>query len=69
MNYQAFQHSIGCAEISIEQPDSGLGLILKKELYKFFEENVTLEINDGKPLHQMNGKLIDFVTMIGLIKN
>ena len=69
LNYQAFQNIPGFVEINIEQNDSGSRLILNKELDKYFKSDVKFEINFGKPLRRMNGKLIDFVTTIGLIKN
>lgn len=69
LNYQAIQNIPGFVEINIEQNDSGSRLILEKELDKYFKSDVKFKINFGKPLHQMDGKLEDFVTTIGLVKN
>ncbi|MEB8329858.1 phenylacetate--CoA ligase family protein [Flavobacteriaceae bacterium KMM 6897] len=69
LNYQAVQHIPGFIEMNIEQNDTSSRLLLEKELDKYFDGDVNFEINYGKPLHKMNGKLTDFVTTIGLIKN
>ena len=68
LNYQAVQKIPGFVVINIEQDNSSSKSILNRELDKYFDEDVTFEINYGIPLHQMNGKLIDFVTTIGSIK-
>ena len=68
LNYQAVQNIAGLVNINIEQDDSSSRLILEKELNRYFKKDVNFEINYGQPLHQMNGKLIDFVTTIGSIK-
>jgi phenylacetate-CoA ligase len=65
LNYQAVQKMKGIVVLKIQQhvAEDDLGC-LKKELYKYFKDDLEFEIIDGALLHQMKGKFKDFITTI-----
>lgn len=64
LNYQAVQHKPGEVVLNIEQHTSETKSFVKKELKKYFKDDVQFEINFGVSLHSKEGKLKDFITTI-----
>ncbi len=64
LNYQAIQTTKGEIILKIEQNEDANLLILKRELFKYFKDDINFNILWGKKLHKMNGKLKDFLTYI-----
>jgi len=62
VNYQAIQNSKGKVLLRIEQAHHKvLDRLIRKELDKYFNNDVDFDIKYGEKLHAMNGKLKDFV--------
>ena len=64
LNYQAIQNEKGKIQLNIEQSEDKYLDILRKELYKYFKEDVEFDIRWGQSLHKMQGKLKDFITTL-----
>lgn len=63
LNYQALQNSKGVLVLRIEQQyDETVDVLLKKELKKYFSDDIIFEIEYNSKLHTMDGKLRDFIT-------
>lgn len=65
LNYQAVQNEKGGVLLKIEQNEKEeISVLLKKELTKYFHDDINFEIVWGAKLHTMDGKLKDFITTI-----
>jgi len=64
LNYQAIQNEKGKVILKIEQNTSEHIKIIKDDLYTFFKDDVKFNIIFDSKIHDMNGKLKDFVTTI-----
>ena len=65
LNYQAEQKKRGEIVLNIEQQLKPLEMSsLEKELTKYFKSDISFEVHSGKPIHQMQGKFMDFVSHI-----
>lgn len=64
LNYQAVQNEIGKIIIQIEQSSSEYESDVRRELDKYFKDDIDFEIRWGQKLHTMNGKLKDFITTL-----
>ncbi len=65
LNYQAEQNTVGVVKLRIQQQMTPVQKsFLKKELFKYFDDDLTIEILLGQTLHKMQGKLRDFISTI-----
>lgn len=64
LNYQAVQTVKGRITLKIEQEDTGHEPAIRKELYKYFGDDIEYEIIWKQKLHTMDGKLKDFITTL-----
>lgn len=64
LNYQAIQNEKGKITINIEQDSSQYEEALRKELRKYFKDDICFEIHFSQKLHSYQGKLKDFVSYI-----
>ena len=65
VNYQAVQNKKGEVLMRIEQTYSKeLESIIRKELSKYFKDDIAFTIEYGSKLHMMDGKLKDFIQNI-----
>ncbi len=64
LNYQLRQHFKGLVDIAIEQEEIGNGPILEKELKNYFQDDIEFNVKYGQNLHNMDGKLKNFITTL-----
>lgn len=64
LNYQAVQNEKGRSILKIEQNSPEYLDDVKSELNKYFGDDVEFEVEFGRKLHEMDGKLKDFITTI-----
>lgn len=65
LNYQVQQYEKGKLIVLIEQQiDEIQRNVLSAEFYKYFGNDLYVEINDNALLHSMNGKMKDFISHI-----
>ncbi|WP_394676737.1 phenylacetate--CoA ligase family protein [uncultured Sphingobacterium sp.] len=64
LNYQAVQHEKGKSILKIEQNSPEYFEDINVELKKYFADDVEFEMKFGQKLHEMDGKLKDFITTI-----
>ena len=65
LNYQCYQKKKGFLEILIEQPyTDDLKFKIKKEFFKYFQNDLLIKIQFAKALKKFNSKFVDFVSEI-----
>lgn len=64
LNYQAVQSEVGMAILKIEQNRPDCEYLIRVELEKYFKTDINFEIRFNEKLHEMDGKLKDFITTI-----
>ncbi|WP_333889203.1 hypothetical protein [Sphingobacterium siyangense] len=64
LNYQAVQNEKGRSILKIEQNNPEYLEDINLELKKYFGQDVEFEMKFGQKLHEMDGKLKDFITTI-----
>lgn len=64
LNYQAIQEEKGKVLLKIEQNNTGIENYIKTELQKYFETDIEFKIVFNSKLHEMEGKLRDFITKL-----
>lgn len=64
LNYQAIQKEKGRITLKIEQAISDYEPDIRKELAKYFGDDIEFDIEWGQTLHTMDGKLKDFITTL-----
>lgn len=64
LNYQAVQKEKGKVLLKIEQNNTDTERYLKTELQKYFGNDIEFQIMFNSKLHEMEGKLRDFITTI-----
>ncbi len=65
LNYQAVQTEKGKLDINIEQSlSSNEQQLVKKHALNYFHEDIDFAIHSGVKLHEMKGKMTDFITKL-----
>ncbi|WP_435254333.1 phenylacetate--CoA ligase family protein [Tenacibaculum sp. A30] len=64
LNYQAVQEEKGKVLLKIEQNNIEVENYIKTELQKYFEKDIEFQIMFNSKLHEMEGKLRDFITTL-----
>lgn len=64
LNYQAVQNEAGKILLKIEQNQPETEELIRIELKKYFKDDIHFELVFGAKLHEMEGKLKDFITTL-----
>ena len=65
LQYQVIQNNEGSLIFNIEQEISKNTLkLLSQEIKKYFNSDIIFTIKDKQILHQMEGKLVDFISFV-----
>ncbi len=65
LNYQAVQSEKGKLDINIEKTLGNKEIqLVAKHAYKYFNNDVDFKIHSGVELHEMKGKMTDFITKL-----